>query len=296
MKKHTQLMLEILGVLAGTLAYAFGISVFVGPAGLITGGITGLGLLVERLSGFSMSTFVLIVNTGLFILGFFVLGKRFAATTALSTFLLPVALEMFDRFWPAHLLTQDPMLSAIFGGLSIGVSIGVTMRVGASTGGLDIPALILNKFFRIPVAPTLYFLDMIILLTQALHASWEQILYGVLLVILYTLTLNRMLTMGKRMIELKIISEKVDDIRKAILSQVDRGGTLLKSRTGYRLQDTEVLLSVISTRELNRTEKLIHQIDPHAFIIIDQVTEVSGRGFTMKKQYLKDESPEKQPD
>lgn len=289
MKINMRLVLEILVVLLGTILYALGITAFVSPSGLITGGTTGLGLMVERLTGFPVSVFVLVINSSLFVLGLFVLGKRFAATTALSTFFLPVALEAIQRLWPAHMVIQDTMLSTVFGGLCIGMSIGITMRVGASTGGMDIPPLVLNKWFRLPVAPVMYLLDMAILLFQAIYSTWEQTLYGILLVILYTMTLNKVLMMGKNKIELKIISEKVDDIRKAILSQVDRGGTLLKSRTGYRLRDTEILLSVISARELNRTEKLIHQIDPDAFIIINQVTEVSGRGFSLKKQYLQEE-------
>ena len=289
MNKRMRMILDILAVALGNLLYAFGVIAFVQPAGLITGGTTGLGLLTERLTGLSTTIFVFAINFCLFIVGFFILGKKFAATTALSTFLYPVFLEFWRQIWPQELMTHDIILCAVFGGLCIGAAIGITMRVGASTGGMDIPPLVLNKLFRLPVAPTLYAFDMLILLLQAFYSSWNQILYGILLVIIYTMTLNKVLMLGQNKIELKIVSEKVDDIRKAILSQVDRGGTLLKSRTGYCLRETEMLLSVISARELNKTEKLIHQIDPNAFMIVSQVKEVSGRGFSMKKQYLQTE-------
>ena len=287
--------LDILVVLAGNLLYAFGVTAFVQPGGLITGGSTGIGLFVQRTTGISMSVFVLLLNTALFILGYFVLGKKFAATTALSTFFYPVALEIWQRLLLAQPFTQDLILCTVFGGLCIGAAIGMTMRVGSSTGGMDVPPLVLNRLFHWPVAPVMYGLDMVILLLQALFSGWEQILYGILLLIVYTMTLNKALLLGQSKVELKVVSSRVDEIRRAILSQVDRGGTLLKSRTGYRLQETELLLSVISARELNKAEKLIHQIDPDAFLIVSRVSEVSGRGFTLKKQYLQDTGEQTHP-
>lgn len=290
-KKWTP-VLEVFVVLLGNLLYAFGVTAFVQPGGLITGGSTGIGLFVYRTTGFSMSVFVLILNAALFILGYFVLGKKFAATTALSTFFYPVALEIWQRTLPAQPFTRDLILCTVFGGLCIGAAIGMTMRVGSSTGGMDVPPLVLNRLFHWPVAPVMYLFDLVILLLQALFGTWEQILYGILLLIIYTMTLNKALLLGQSKVELKVVSDRVDEIRKAILSQVDRGGTLLKSRTGYRLKETELLLSVITARELNKAERLIHQIDPDAFLIVSQVSEVSGRGFTLKKQYLRENEKE----
>ena len=127
---------------------------------------------------------------------------------------------------------------------------------------------------------------MVILLLQALFSDWEQILYGILLVFIYTAVLNKVLVLGQQKVEVKVVSEKVEEIRRAVLSQVDRGGTLLQSRTGYMLRETEMLLSVVSPMELGKVERLIHDIDPEAFLIVSRVSEVSGRGFTRAKRYL----------
>ena len=289
MKKKLRLILEILIVILGNAMYAFSVVAFVKPTGLITGGTTGIALFANKVFGVNLSVCSFILNASFFVLGFFILGKKFAATTALSTVVYPSALEIWQRVLPAQGFTQDVLLCTVFGGLIIGCGIALTMRVGASTGGMDIPPLIVNKLFRIPVAVTLYACDMVVLMCQAVYSTWEQVLYGVLMLIVYTMTLNKALLLGKNMVEIKVVSAKVDEIRRAFLTQVDRSSTMLHSRTGYMLRETEMLLSVVSSRELAKAEKLIHEIDPNAFMVVSQVTEVTGRGFSDKKQYVKPE-------
>ena len=119
-------------------------------------------------------------------------------------------------------------------------------------GRNGLPPLVLNRLFHLPVAPMLYGFDMVILLLQALFSDWEQILYGILLVLIYTAVLNKALVLGQQKVEVKVVSEKVEEIRRAVLSRVDRGGTLLQSRTGYMLRETEMLLSVVSPTELGK--------------------------------------------
>lgn len=286
MEKKLRPVVDVLIVLLGNCLYAFGVAAFIKPSGIIAGGTTGIGLFLGRLLETNVSVLVFVMNTALFILGLIVLGKKFAATTMLSTFSYPVFLELWQRIMPEAGLTGDILLCTVFGGLCIGGAIGMTMRVGASTGGMDIPPLVLNKLLGLPIAGTLYFCDMAVLLSQAFFASWEQTLYGVLHLILYTVTLNKMLVLGRNKVEIKVISQKHEEIRQAVIRRMDRGITLLKSRTGYRQQDTEVVLSIITARELNRAEKLIHEIDPDAFMIVSQVKEVTGRGFSLKKEYL----------
>lgn len=284
--KVLAILWDLLVVVFGNTLYAVGVTFFVEPGGLITGGTTGIALFVNRMSGMPVSLFLLIVNGLLFLAGFLVLGRKFAATTAVSTFVYPAAVELLGRMKGDSLLTEDPMLCAIFGGLCIGIAIGVVMRVGASTGGMDIPPLILNKWFRLPISVTIYVLDMLVLLMQALDSTGEKVLYGLLLVIIYTIVLDKCLLFGKNKIQIKIVSEQSDAIRRAILEDVDRGVTLMKGTKGYTGEDTDIVLTVISSRELAKVERLVHAIDDNAFVIVNQVSEVSGRGFTKAKKYL----------
>ena len=163
-KKIFPLLRDIAIVIGGNIIYACGVAFFVLPGGLITGGTTGIALFIQHLFGVPISTFVLCFNAVMFFLGLFVLGRKFAATTILSTFVYPIALEMIQRLSNGFVITTDPVLCTVFGGLCIGVAIGIVIRTGASTGGMDIPPLVLNKLFRLPVSVTMYVFDFMILI------------------------------------------------------------------------------------------------------------------------------------
>ena len=145
---------------------------------------------------------------------------------------------------------------------------------------MDIPPLVLQKKFRVPVSVSMYAFDCTILLLQALFSQTEQVLYGLMLVLVYTLTLNKVMVVGSGQTQLKVVSKRYQEISQAILSQVDRGTTLLKSRGGFGQEEGYTVLTVVSARELPRLTRLVTAIDPEAFMVVSQVNEVRGRGFT----------------
>lgn len=276
---------SIFFVIAGNFLYALTVKLFLLPADLVTGGTTGIALTINHFFGIPITGFVFIFNVIMLAAGFLILGKAFAATTLISTFLYPISLELLNRLLGDFIMTDDLMLCTIFSGLGIGISLGIVIRAGASTGGMDIPPLVLQKYFRIPVSVSLYVFDILILLSQALFQPVKNTLYGILLIIVYTVVLDKMLLMGDTKTEVKIVSPKADEIRSAILKQIDRGVTMLNGEGGYMHNKTQIILSIISNRELPKLEKLIHAIDPECFMVISRVNEVSGRGFSMKKRY-----------
>lgn len=278
-------ILHLAGILIGNIIYALAVTMFILPNGLITGGTTGLALFVNNQTGLSISTFVMIFNVLMFILGAVVLGKKFALTTLISTFFYPIALEALQHFPQLQNMTQDTLLSTIYAGLMIGFAIGLVIRCGASTGGMDIPPLVLNKKFGLPVSVMLYFFDCLILLSQMLISDKERVLYGILLVLIYTIVLDKVLLFGDSKIQVKIVSEKYEEITDRIIHQLDRGATLLQSETGYCKKNISVVLSVISNRELPKLNDLVLSIDPNAFMIVNQISQVNGRGFTLEKEY-----------
>lgn len=280
-----QMLSSLFFVIAGNFLYALTVKLFLLPSGLVTGGTTGIALTVQHFFGVSVTQFVLAFNVLMLIAGYLILGRQFAATTLASTFLYPFALEIFDRVFGDYIITDDLLLCTIFSGLGIGIALGIVIRSGASTGGMDIPPLILHKAFRIPVSGSMYAFDVLILLGQALFRPAENILYGIVLVMIYTIVLDKLLLIGTTRTELKIVSQKSDEIRNAILEQIDRGVTLLDGESGYFRDKTQVILSVISKRELPKVEKLVRSIDPESFMVVSRVNEVSGRGFSMKKKY-----------
>ena len=284
-KSFWQTTISLFSVVIGNVLYALTVKLFLLPSGLVTGGTTGLALTMNHLFDIPVSGFVLIFNVLILALGFFTLGKAFAATTLASTFLYPIALEFFNQLLGDYVLTQDILICTLFSGLGIGAALGIVIRSGASTGGMDIPPLLLQNSLKIPVSVSMYGFDVCILLSQALFRPAENILYGVVLVLIYTIVLDKMLLMGTSRTEIKVISEKSDEIREAILTQIDRGVTLLEAESGYMHKKSPVILSVISNRELPKVEKVIHGIDPESFMVVSRVSEVRGRGFSLNKQY-----------
>lgn len=277
-------------VILGNVFYAFVIKLFLLPGNLMTGGTTGIGLVVKHFTGTSISGFVLVFNIVMLIVGWTLLGKKFALTTVISSFTYPIALEAANHIFGDLVITTDPMLNTIFAGLGIGIGLGIVIRTGASTGGMDIPPLVLNKYFRISVSVSLNIFDMLILVLQIVYNPPERVLYGVLLVMIYTTVLDKVLMMGNTKTEVKVISSQVEEIRQAILAQVDRGVTMLYGEGGYRQKQTQIVLSIVSNRELPQVEKLIRHIDPEAFMIVSRVTEVRGRGFSLSKHYGEEEA------
>lgn len=277
---------NIFNIILGNTIYALAVVLFIIPNGLITGGTTGIALFLNNIINIPIALFVSLFNLIMFLLGAYILGKKFAFTSLISTFYYPVILTIFERVIPNNLITEDTLLASIFAGILIGVGIGIVIKSGASTGGMDIPPLVLNRKWNIPISISLYGFDVCILLLQMFYTEKENVLYGILLVILYTLVLDRVLILGKSQTQLKIISEKYDKINEIISKELDRGSTLLNGETGYQHKEIEVVLTVISNRELVRVTQLIQEIDPKAFIIINRINEVRGRGFTSNKLYL----------
>ena len=265
MENKNQTMLQrgktLLTVIIGNAMYAAVAVLFLLPSGLPTGGTTGIALLVNRLTGLSVSMFVLGFNIVMLVVGFIFLGKKFAFTTIVSTFTYPICLELFVQ------------------------GLGSVIRMGTSTGGMDIPPLILNKYFKIPVSVSLNAFDICILLGQAILIPPEMLLYGVILVITYTTVLNKVLLLGGSKMEVKIISRNPEQIRQAIIGHLDRGLTILRAEGGYSQEDHQVLLVVVSNRELPQLERIVKNIDPESFVIVSEVREVSGRGFSLTKEH-----------
>ena len=276
---------EIILILFGNTTYALGIVMFVLPANLITGGTTGLALSMEHFFGVPISLFVFCFNLAMFVLGALVLGKAFALTTLISTFYYPLILDILQRIPVLSGFTDDPMLATVCGGLLIGFSIGLVIRAGASTGGMDIPPLVLNKKFGLPVSVMLYGFDFTILILQMLFSDSEQRLYGILLVLIYTIVLDKMLMFGTSKTQVKIMSKEYSRINEAISKNLDRGTTLMHTTTGYMHREYPMILTVISNRELNALNKLVTDIDPDAFMVINRINEVKGRGFSLQKKY-----------
>ena len=242
MKKSWEKIIKtILGVLVGNLVLSFAVAAFIVPNGIIMGGATGIGLTISHYFQVNLSMIILAINAVLFVLGAVFLGKKFALTTIISSFIYPIFLSMAQSIPGIDKVTENnAMLAALYGGVLLGIGIGLVVRVGASTGGTDILALVLHKWFHVPVAVFLYIVDFSVLGFQMLFSDSEQILYGILNLFLSTVVLNRVMLLGKSQIQLFVNDGEYTSERQGdggiicISASVLQSGTGWSDRTGYR--------------------------------------------------------------
>lgn len=280
MKKKIE---KVLIMILGNAVLALGTAAFVVPNGLISGGVTGIGLILEHFFGLPVDVGVFVGDAVLFLLGAAVMGKAFAAAIILSTIVYPTFFSLFGKIPFLTSLTDDKLMAAIYAGLLMGAGIGLVIKVGGSTGGMDIPPIILHKLFGLSIPVMIYVGDTALLLIQAIYSSTEQVLYGILVVLLSSIVMDKVLIMGQKQTQVVVISPQYEKINQMIHQQMDRGSTLLHATTGLEKSDQKVVMTVISNRQLAHLNELILQIDPQAFVVASEVNEVKGRGFTLSK-------------
>ncbi len=286
----------VLIVVCGNALAAASSAFLIIPNDFVMGGTTGVGIFVRNLVGkeWAVTLTVYVANVALFILGAFLLGKKFALATLAGTLLYPAFLSLWqfvndklnspflfrDLAGTGEVLNQ-PFLGIIFGALFFGLGIGMVVRVGASTGGTDIPPLILHKFFNFPVSAGMWILDISIVLLQfAAGITLENILYGVLITLASSLIVDKVSMVGTRRAQVKILSKKHEEIRKLILNKLNRGVTLLNGKTGFLKADCYMILTIVSFRDVVKLRNAVQKIDPEALFMVSTISEVRGRGFS----------------
>lgn len=274
---------KILGIVLGNIILAFGLAAFSIPNNFLVGGGTGVSRVLEHYLHINLSFGVTLVNASMFLVGLAVLGVEFSLTTLVSTLIFPVLLNRMLAVEVFQHMTSDRLLAALAGGCLTGVGIGFVMRMGGSTGGMDIPPLALNKKLRIPVAVSMAVTDTMILLLQATFCNTEEILYGIVSVLVTTVMLNQVLLYGAGNVQVMIISKDYEGINQMLQEQMDLGSTLLPIETGHERNMQKAVLCILSNRDLTKVNQKVQQMDPKAFIIINSAREVRGRGFTLDR-------------
>lgn len=285
MNKTLQTVSYFAQLLLGIAISAAAMACFAIPYDMVVAGVSGIGKAFNGYFGFSISLVVAIANISFFLLGAFILGKKFAASILVGTFAFPFFLDLFQRIPALQHLVADPLLAAICAGILDGVGLGIVLRIGASTGGIDIPPLILNKKLGWKVAPVIYAIDFTIFAAQIPFTSSNGVILGILYALIYSVVLDKVLVIGQGGIQLMIFSEKASIINEKIL-KLGYGTSLIKAKGGYIQDDKEVVYCVVGNRRLHQVKTAILDIDPTAFITISNINEVNGNGFT---EYFSDE-------
>ena len=279
-----QKILNLVYIIIGNIFIALAVNTLILENHIIVGGTSGIGNVLNHYFNIPVSLSVGCLNVCLFLVGLFFIGKKFAMTTLLSTFLFPIILQFFETHAMFHHYLEDPLLAAILAACLVGVGIGLILKANASTGGVDILAILLNKKFGFPVHIVLNCIDLSILVLQFTFNDTTHVIYGIMIVMITAVVLNKTLMQGTSLVQLTVISDHYEDIKQSILHEFDAGVTLLASEKGFTQENSKLLLSVLPYRKLPAIKAKIHEIDPVAFVIVSHVEEVGGKGFTLEKR------------
>jgi len=263
----------------GILLVAISVVYFFEPNNIAAGGITGLAIVINHYIPFiSIGPLVLMMDAVLFVIALIVLGAKFGAKTIYSSVLLSVSMWLMQTFIPIN-ITNDLMLATIFGTLISAGGMAIVFNANASTGGTDIIAKILNKFFHIEIGKSLLMVDFLVTLLGAITFGINMGLYGLLSVIINGVVIDNIIAGFKTKSEITIISDKNKDISKFILNDLERGCTFIKGVGGFTEKDTALLYTVLDRSEFIKLKNKIREIDKNAFITVGEVHEVMGEGF-----------------
>lgn len=272
-------------ILVGALVQAFALRLFLIPAELVSGGVSGLAQLVNNYTAFPIGLMVLLGNIPLFILGWQYLGgPRFALRTILSILAFSILTDTLIFFLPAEGVTNDMVLNTIYGGLLLGIGLGIVYRGRGTSGGSDILGRILNRHFGITISQAYLITDSVVVLGAGFVFGWTKALYGLVLIYVSGLAAEVALEGTNIIRTAMIVTTEPEEIVKAIIRDLERGVTILSGTGGYTGEPRSVVYCTVARMEINRLKLLVHEIDPKAFMVIGQAQEALGEGFKPLKE------------
>lgn len=271
-----EFLTQYLYILIGSGVIALAFNVFLLPNRIASGGVSGISTILDATLGWEPAFVQWSFNIPLFIAGVLLLGKQFGIKTLVGTIFLPFIVFLTNDFEP---WTNDPLLGALFGGITVGLGLGLVFRGNASTGGTDLAAQIINKYTGFTLGTCVAIIDGIIVLTAAIVFDIERGLYALIALYVTTKTIDLVqIGFGRSKMTL-IISDRQAEIQEAILHKIDRGVTKLSAYGGYTDHERPVVMCVVDQTEFTKLKQLVKTIDPTAFIIVMDASEVLGEGF-----------------
>ena len=270
---------DFLLITIGILLVAISVVYFFEPNNIAAGGITGLAIVINHYIPFiSIGPLVFIMDAILFVIALAVIGRKFGAKSVYCSLLLSTSMWVMQKFFQFK-VTDDLMLATIFGTLIAAGGMAIVFNANASSGGTDIIAKILNKFFHFNIGKSLLIVDFLVTLLGAITFGINIGLYGLLSVIVNGIIIDKIIAGFKVKNEVTIISEKNKRISQYILNDLERGCTFIKGVGGFTGKDTSLLYTVLDRREFIKLKNHISNIDKNAFITVGEVHEVMGEGF-----------------
>ncbi|MYL54019.1 DUF2179 domain-containing protein [Pontibacillus yanchengensis] len=268
--------IEYLFVIIGSAFVATAFNIFLLPNEIASGGVAGISTITKGLFDWDPAYVQWALNIPLFISGLIILGKNFGAKSLVGTLALPFFVKLTSGIDPA---TENALLAAIFGGMGVGLGLGIVFRGRASTGGVDLLAQIIHKYTHIPLGLCIAMVDGVIVASAAIVFDVEKGLFALIGLFATSRTIDFVQVGFNRSKNVMIISQELDAVRLAILQEIDRGATVLSGVGGYTNEDRNIIMVVVEQSEFTKLTQTVKKIDPTAFVIAMDAAEVLGEGF-----------------
>lgn len=293
-----ELIKEYSIILIGTFIMAVGLVVFISPLKLAPGGVYGIAIILHHLFKFPIGVTGIALDIPLLIIGTLILGPKFGFKTVIGIVSLSGFITLLEFFYGYDPLitvfsngeyVADPaatLISALFGAVLIGLGLGLVFKSRATSGGTDIVAMVLKKYFRhIPLGTMIMIVDSIIVLAAlAVFKDWSIPLYSWFVIYVSGFTIDKVISGFARRKAILIVSDHYDEIKKFIIHDLDRGGTFIHGEGMYNLAEKKIIYTTISSKELPSLLYHVHETDPKAFVSVLDATDVYGEGFNSLRE------------
>ncbi|OYD07629.1 YitT family protein [Paludifilum halophilum] len=263
--------LRIVNIFFSSVLIALSFNMFLLPQKILTGGVSGVAMILGLVTPLNTGTIIFILNLPLLILGLLKLGKQYIAYSIFSVVVTSVAMQ----FIPVKGISDDPILSSIFGGVLVGIGTGFIFRAGGSTGGFDIIGMILTLRKEFPLGGLIFAMNAIVVFISGFVFDWELALYTMISIFATGKVVDAIHTRHVKL-TVMIITVKGEAVRQKLLASLVRGITVLDGEGGYTKEKRKVLITVISRYELSQVKRMVSEIDPHSFVNITETVDVMG--------------------
>ncbi|WP_251554117.1 YitT family protein [Neobacillus muris] len=275
----SKIIFRIIAITIGAILMATGLEIFLVPNNVIDGGITGISIMISHITGWKLGLFLFILNLPFVYMGYKQMGKTFAFSTIYGIIVLSIFTSFFH---PIPAFTEDILLATVFGGMILGIGVGLVIRNGGALDGTEILAIVINKKIPFSVGQIIMFMNFFILGTAGFVFTWDRAMYSVLAYVIASKAIDTVVQGLEETKSVWIISDNADEIGTAVNDRLGRGVTYLKGEGAFTGENRKVVFSIISRLEESKLTTIVEEIDPSAFLAIADIAEVRGGNFKKK--------------
>ncbi|MDQ0417279.1 uncharacterized membrane-anchored protein YitT (DUF2179 family) [Croceifilum oryzae] len=277
-KKLSALALFKRGILVflGAVLVAVGLEIFLVPNQVIDGGVVGISIMLSHLSGLNLGIFLFVLNIPFFFLGYKQIGKTFTISSIFGVIVMSIGTTLLH---PVRPLTEDPLLAAVFGGMILGIGVGLVIRHGGSLDGTEILAIVFNKRIPLSVGQTVMFINLFILGSAGFVFTWDRAMYSLMAYFIAFKAIDVTIEGFNETKSIWIISDNPEILGEAILNRLGRGVTYLSGQGAFSGEDKKVIFCIITRLEEAKLKSIVEDIDPQAFLAVGNIHDIQGGNF-----------------